>query len=71
VEDRNNCQSCHPFDFLKTTNLKEGFQEDFPEEEDSPEEGDTQAEEGYHREDHREADGDHHQYPCLKLNKES
>jgi len=45
--------------------------EDSQEVEDSPEEEDTQAVAEYHREDHPEEDGDHHQSPCPKLNKES
>jgi len=42
VEDPNNCQSYHQYDFPKTTNLQEGSQEveDSPEAEDS--QGDSQ-----------------------------
>ncbi len=50
-------------DFLKA--------EDFLEAEDSQEEADIQAAVEYHLEDHPEEDGDHHRFPCRKLNKES
>jgi|SRR6266702_5529537 len=45
--------------------------EDSQEEEDFPEEVDTQVVAEYHPEDHPEEDGDHHRFPCLRLNKES
>src|SRR6266702_2856932 len=51
----------------------EGSQEaeDSQEVEDFPEEVDIQAVAEYHPEDHPEEDGDHHRFPCLRLNKES
>src|SRR6266702_4467759 len=67
VEGRNDCQNSPLFDFHKTIDPTEGPLEV----EDSPEEEDTQEEEGYHREDHQEAVGDHHRYPCPKRIKEN
>jgi len=46
-------------------------EEDSPAEEDAPAEEDTWAEEECHPEDHQEAVGDHHRYPCNKPNKEN
>ncbi len=81
--DRNDYQNFPLFDFHKTINpteespQEEDFPEDFqevedsPEEEDSLEEGDIQEEEEYHWEDHQEAVGDHHRYPCPRRIKEN
>src|SRR6266702_577724 len=73
VGDRNDYQNFPLFDFHKTTNPTEGppQAEDSLKAEDSPEEEDTQEEEGYRQEDHREAAGDHHHYPCPKRIKEN
>ncbi len=81
VGDRNDYQNFLPFDFHKTTDPTE----ETPQEEDSQEDSleveasleeegfqeaeDTQEEEEYRPEDHQEAVGDHHHYPCHKHTK--
>ena len=83
VGDWNDYQNSLLFDFHRTIDpieeppQEEDFLEDFQEvedsleEEDFPEEEDTQEEEEYRREDHQEAVGDHHRYPCLRHIKEN
>src|SRR6266702_1211548 len=61
VGDRNDYQNFPLFAFHKTTNPTER----------PPQEEHTQEEEGYRHEDHREAAGDHHHYPCPKRIKEN
>src|SRR6266702_1630864 len=87
VADQRCFQNYHRFvshktteeDTLRDLQEAEGSQEaeDFQEAEgsqeaeDFPEEVDTQVAAEYHPEDHPEEDGDHHRFPCLRLNKES
>jgi len=84
VEDPNNCQSYHRYDFPKTTNLQEGSQgeeegsqgdsqgvEDSPEAEDSPEEADTREEVVYHLEALQEAHGGHPRFQYHKRKPEN
>jgi len=67
--DQNDYQSCHPFDFRKTTERTGDLPEEEASPEVSPEEEVIPEEEEYHLEDHQEAVGDHHRYQCRKLHK--
>jgi|SRR6266702_7425003 len=81
VADQRCFRNYHLFDSHKTTeedipgDLQEAEDsreaEDSQEAEDFPEEVGIQVVAEYHPEDHPEEDGDHHRFPCPKLNKES